>query len=328
MNVILYQAMDWVRAAARVSEAAYAGLGPGGALTKSDLSPVTVADFGVQALILDRIGKAFPEDRIVAEEEASDLRDPENEALWKRVMGAVQVVDDALDGEAMLGALDRGKDEGGAEGGFWTLDPVDGTKGFLRGEQYAIALARVERGRPVLGVLGCPRLTIRLNGAELGPGLLFFATRGDGAWVAELREGAQAHLIRASGQVTASDLVFCESVESGHSAHGHSEQIAQRLGVKAEPLRLDSQAKYGCVASGQADAYLRLPTRADYREKIWDHAAGVLIVEEAGGVVTDVEGKELDFSLGRTLRENRGVVAAAPGVHATLMAAVAEVLGS
>ena len=41
---------------------------------------------------------------------------------------------------------------------FWTLDPIDGTKGFLRGDQYAVALALIKEGKPVLGVLGCPNL--------------------------------------------------------------------------------------------------------------------------------------------------------------------------
>ena len=73
-------------------------------------------------------------------------------------------------------------------------------------------------------------------------------------------------------------------------------------------MRLDSQAKYAVVARGEAEAYLRLPTRADYREKIWDHAAGVLIVEEAGGTVTDITGRPLEFTHGRDLAANRGVI--------------------
>ena len=86
------------------------------------------------------------------------------------------------------------------------------------------------------------------------------------------------------------DVRFCESVESGHSAQGDAAAVAARLGITAPPLRMDSQAKYAVVARGEADIYLRLPTRADYREKIWDHAAGALIVAEAGGVVTDIYG--------------------------------------
>ena len=91
---------------------------------------------------------------------------------------------------------------------------------------------------------------------------------------------------------------------------------------------MDSQAKYGSIARGAGDLYLRLPVRKDYTEKIWDHAAGDVIVREAGGEVTDASGKRLDFSKGRTLRENKGVVAAPRAVHAQVLEAVKSVLGS
>lgn len=61
------------------------------------------------------------------------------------------------------------------------------------------------------------------------------------------------------------------------------------------------------MSRGDAEIYLRLPRPGKrYEEKIWDHAAGVVVVEEAGGRVTDVYGKPLDFSQGRTLKENTG----------------------
>ena len=82
------------------------------------------------------------------------------------------------------------------------------------------------------------------------------------------------------------------------------------------------------IARGAGDLYLRLPVRADYQEKIWDHAAGDLIVREAGGHVTDVEGRRLDFSLGRTLKENKGVIAAPKAVHERVLDAVRSVLDS
>lgn len=90
---------------------------------------------------------------------------------------------------------------------------------------------------------------------------------------------------------------------------------------------MDSQAKYASIARGAGDIYLRLPTSKTYQEKIWDHAAGDLIVREAGGVVTDAEGKRLDFGLGRTLRDNKGVVAAPAAVHGMVLEAVMSVLG-
>ncbi len=76
---------------------------------------------------------------------------------------------------------------------------------------------------------------------------------------------------------------FCESVESGHSSHDDAAKIAERLGVTKPPFRIDSQCKYAAVARGDASIYLRLPTRADYEEKIWDHAAGWVVIREAGG---------------------------------------------
>ncbi|MCA9093323.1 MAG: 3'(2'),5'-bisphosphate nucleotidase, partial [Planctomycetaceae bacterium] len=86
-----------------------------------------------------------------------------------------------------------------------------------------------------------------------------------------------------------------------------SAQVVQDLGIAGHPVRLDSQAKYAVVALGEAEIYLRLPTRADYREKIWDHAGGVLIVLEAGGRVSDVSGKPLEWTHGAELAANRGV---------------------
>jgi HAL2 family 3'(2'),5'-bisphosphate nucleotidase len=117
---------------------------------------------------------------------------------------------------------------------------------------------------------------------------------------------------------------FCESVESGHSAHGDAASVADRLGITAAPLRMDSQAKYAVVARGEADIYLRLPTRADYREKIWDHAAGALIVSEAGGTVTDIRGKPLEFHHGRELVANRGVIVTNGRLHDRVLAAIGD----
>ena len=87
------------------------------------------------------------------------------------------------------------------------------------------------------------------------------------------------------------------------------------LEITEEPVRVDSQCKYAIVAQGQAQIYLRLPTRKDYREKIWDHAAGKIVVECAGGRVTDVNGNDLDFTKGRTLEDNRGIVATCGPIH-------------
>jgi 3'(2'), 5'-bisphosphate nucleotidase len=98
--------------------------------------------------------------------------------------------------------------------------------------------------------------------------------------------------------------------------------VAERLGIRADPVRLDSQAKYAVVSRGEGEAYLRLPSGEDYREKIWDHAGGALIAEEAGGRVTDISGKPLIFTHGRKLEENRGVIVSNGLVHDPILEAI------
>jgi len=68
---------------------------------------------------------------------------------------------------------------------------------------------------------------------------------------------------------------------------------------------MDSQAKYAMIASGAAALYLRL---SNYHEHIWDHAAGALIVQEAGGNVSDRNGKPLDFASSAKMVKNSGVI--------------------
>jgi HAL2 family 3'(2'),5'-bisphosphate nucleotidase len=121
-----------------------------------------------------------------------------------------------------------------------------------------------------------------------------------------------------------SRAIFCESFESSHSSHEDAFKVAEQLGTKNPPLRMDSQSKYGVLARGDATIYLRLPTQDTYRETIWDHAAGSIIVQEAGGVVTDIQGKPLDFSAGRRLN-SLGVIASNGPFHHRIIKAVQHV---
>ena len=287
------------------------------ALVKKDRSPVTVADFASQATV----SAILPENsRLVAEEDASYLRPVEHAALRAAVVehvsnGLGQDVDQAQ----VLDWIDRGSRHEDAKtlNRFWTLDPIDGTKGFLRGEQYAVALALIHRGEIELGVLGCPNLA----GTD-GVGLLLVAAKGEGAWQLSIQGGDDAQPIAVSDVSTPADARFCESVESAHTQHSDAAKIAKRLGITAEPLRMDSQAKYAALAKGEASIYLRMPTSAEYREKIWDHAAGFVVVQEAGGRVTDISGAPLDFSYGHRLERNHGIIASNDRFHDILVEAV------
>jgi 3'(2'), 5'-bisphosphate nucleotidase len=320
-----------------------------GTLSKSDASPVTIGDFGAQALIISALQHNFPNDEIVAEEEAKDLREDGQlrQTVWDLVKNATlsdAAAEKELGGsisspEAMLDIIDKGNSKGGNRGRIWAIDPIDGTKGFLRGGQYAVCLGLMVDGDVKVGVLGCPNLPVsdseRLSeniGAdatdEEGKGVLFSAVLGQGAHSRPFSKDTlpSPSSIHMKPLASISEATFCESVEAGHSSQGDAAAIAQKLGITKPSVRMDSQAKYGSIARGAGDLYLRLPARKDYVEKIWDHAAGDLIVREAGGHVTDVEGKRLDFSLGRTLANNKGVIAAPKDVHAEVIEAVKSVL--
>ncbi|KEY69169.1 hypothetical protein S7711_04951 [Stachybotrys chartarum IBT 7711] len=321
-----------------------------GTVDKNDKSPVTIGDYGAQALIIAALQHNFPEDAIVAEEEAAQLR--ENAQLKQTIWDVVKdtkLEDDASeellggpikDVESMLELIDRGNSPGGNSGRIWTIDPIDGTKGFLRGGQYAVCLGLMIDGDVKVGVLGCPNLPVdnsaRLtsdigsNQTDEGHGALFSAVQGYGASSRQLTAGALADekFISMRAITDLSKASFCESVEAGHSAHDDQAVISSKLGITEPSVRMDSQAKYASIARGAGDIYLRLPVKATYQEKIWDHAAGDLIVRESGGQVTDIHGKRLDFGVGRTLANNKGVVAAPQAVHAQVLAVVQEVLSA
>jgi 3'(2'), 5'-bisphosphate nucleotidase len=317
----LAAALRAVRAAAGACRAVQQRLVVPETLEKRDRSPVTVADFASQGIVCAQLSEALPGDRVVGEESAAALRHDDQADLRDVVVEQVRAalgVD--VDAERVLAWIDLGGAEATGRR-YWTLDPIDGTKGFLRREQYAVALALIERGEVELGVLACPNLP--LDGAT---GALFAALRGGPAWMGPLWDaGEPKREIRVGAITRAADARFCESVESEHSDQDESARVAALLGIRSEPYRIDSQCKYAAVARNDASIYLRLPTRADYREKIWDHAAGKLIVECAGGRVTDVDGRPLDFCHGRTLERNRGVVATSGAIHDEVVEAVRRV---
>ena len=297
----LEAAVAAVRAASKVCVAVQRDLVTAETLEKKDKSPVTVADFASQAVVCAALSEQLPDDPVVGEEGSAELR---------------------MDEAATLSAIDRGAFDPADDASvtrYWTLDPIDGTKGFLRGQQYAVALGLIENGQVVLGVLGCPNLE---------GGVVMTAVKGGGSKRLPLEgEGTDGQTVNVTATNDPASARVCESVESGHTKQDASAEVSAKLGIGGEPFRIDSQCKYAAVAMGLAEVYLRLPTRPGYVEKIWDHAAGKLVVEEAGGTVTDVTGKPLDFGKGRGLTENKGVICTNGPFHAKVVATVRDVMG-
>ena len=291
------------------------------AVEKEDGTPVTVADFGAQALICQAIGEAFPQDAIVAEEDSQKLR--ENPQLMVRVTEYVnRFTEGSLSTQTVRDLIDRGGGEAGKR--FWTLDPIDGTKEFLgrgRSGAYSIALALIVDGEVKLGVLGCPNLHQKWDDPQSPLGCLFVAERGKLAWMHSL-DGQFSERIHVSQ--TTRRLV--DTVESSHSDVEAHKQIAQQMGLTTDPIKIIGQAKHGVLARGEASVYMNLlkPGKENYPEKIWDYAAAVIVVEEAGGVVTDLDGQPLDFSQGKELPPGCGILATNGVLHPQLLECIRE----
>ena len=267
----------------------------------------TVGDFSAQAVVNTILGHAFPDDRIVGEEDAADMRAESGVGLRNRIVELANETitaplqpgeedtwglgpSHAQTAEQIMDVIDRGNYDGGRTGraysmfiswvlyshwwlGFWTLDPIDGTKGFLRGEQYAVCLALIVDARVELGIIGCPNLPVSASAPTGERGCIFVAVRGQGAYQLPLSPHSTTEPIRLQIPDLAQDqLNLLESVEKAHSKLSFNEKVAQVLGITREPTRMDSQAKYCALVRGDGGVYLRMPTGTGYREKIWVRA--------------------------------------------------------
>ncbi|KAK9268188.1 hypothetical protein L1049_010631 [Liquidambar formosana] len=264
--------------------------------SKDDNSPVTVADWSVQATVSWILSESFGGGNvfIVAEEDVQTLSRANAGGLLEQVVKTVneclaQAPQFGLKGPKMalgtkevLEAISRCNSTGGPTGKFWALDPVDGTLGFVRGDQYAVALALIEDGELKLGVLGCPNYPMKkewLNYhhryyriiSKLTPptseswdkGCVFYARRGSGeAWMqplihrnTELIWPNSARPVRVSSIDNPELATFCEPVEKANSSHSFTAGLAHSVGLRKQPLRVYSMVKYAAIARGDAEIF-------------------------------------------------------------------------
>lgn len=276
---------------------------------------------GIQAIAGGLLEYYLPDAVLVGEEDSDHLRTAEGSDDLAKITNYVRVFLPHAEPDKLCRWIDRGK--GKPCGSFWAFDPIDGTKGFLRGGQYATALALIEKGKVTFAVLGCPEL--QLEGYEtLGKGVGVLAIRGEGCWAFSLgdrkapKEWISLEVSKCSDVRQARIL---DSFDPGHKDGEGHHQVRKILGIHRETIMLDSLAKQAVLASGGAEIFLRMVPRKDpgHREKIWDVAAGALIVEEAGGRVTDLQGCDLDFGAGVTLVRNPGLLATNGLLHKEIL---------
>lgn len=309
-------AHEAVHAGMELARKIYAAMA-GQSMIKEDRSPVTVADFAVQAIISEKLIRAFPKSVLVGEETVDELQSEEGQDVLRMAIQFVQTVYPSAQPLDVIRWIQNGASECCDD--FWTLDPIDGTVGFIGGRQYAVALAHIKKGKVVFGALGCPNLEA-VDGSG-HKGTLVLAGLGQGAWSAPIFPGQSWKKLSVSDEKKIEKAIVVTSFHGKHTNHSQTDILKTKLGILPDSSLLDSQAKHALVAAGKGDIFFRLLPRSnlDYKEKIWDAAAGMIAIEEAGGKASDLDGKDLDFSVGKTLAKNRGVLATNGLLHADIL---------
>ncbi|KAG2396135.1 putative PAP-specific phosphatase [Vigna angularis] len=315
----------------------------GKVIEKNDQTPVTVADFGVQALISLELDKLFPSIPLVAEEDSAFLR---SRNLAGTVFDTITATDSStcksLTQDDVLEAIDRGSKEafifGPKPATYWLLDPIDGTRGFLKAGKafYVVGLALVVEGEVVIGVMGCPTWKEDLSeksSAEIdeewdslnGSGTVMIAHKGCGTWRKSLNSQLKSPDVWTRCFVDGSDVIhkarFCISDSEKWEALPLSplfKAASDADNVGSNQIHLlraccGSLCKYLMVASGRASIFI---LRAKQKPVImaWDHAAGIICVHEAGGKVTDWNGSEIDLAADR---DGRRIIYPSDGILVT-----------
>ncbi|MGH9607854.1 MAG: 3'(2'),5'-bisphosphate nucleotidase CysQ [Terracidiphilus sp.] len=177
---------------------------------------------------------------------------------------------------------------------FWMVDPLDGTKEFLRGNgEFTVNIALIEGGAPILGVVYAPAID-----------KLYFAARGVGAFKAD--RGAVSPIRAAQAQSGARRVVVSRS-------HGSGEENLDRFADGArncEFIPMGSSLKFCLVAEGAADLYPRTGPTME-----WDTAAAHCVLEQAGGSIADLDGEPLTYN--KPHLRNPGFLAKAGFIHET-----------
>lgn len=208
---------------------------------------------------------------IVAEEDTETFSKDDSAGLLEAVVNTVneslafaskyglQSPERTLGTSEVLEAIGRCNSTGGPGGRHWVLDPVDGTLGFVRGDQYAVALALIEDGKVVLGVLGCPNYPVKTEWLNYhyqyhqttsqsspttpdawGKGCVLYARRGSGeAWLQSLIPGDKmlewpncARPIQVSSTDDPALATLCEPVERANSNHSFTAGLAHTVGLR------------------------------------------------------------------------------------------------
>lgn len=289
-------------------------------IQKPDDTPVTVADFVLQAVLVHTLQQQLGAAHFINEESATSLLTSGRPDVVKVFCSHVRRLTGVASDDAAVALLDA--PPAGAQE-WWLMDPIDGTAGFIQGGHFSVCVAQVKDGHVQLAAVASPRLAAQgpATVQVAGPGCVVAAERAHGTWQwAEAPGGALGHMRALRRPAWTAPLRWARSMNR-RKLPGRAQPAIEQLGVPLESIHIDSQCKYALVADGRADLVVRLPV-ARGPERGWDHLAGALLAAEAGARVTDLAGAPLNAGTGSLLSANSGILVAPPEIHSQLVEAI------
>lgn len=182
-----------------------------------------------------------------------------------------------------------------AEKRVWIIDPIDGTWGFIKKDgDFGVQIGLTENGASVLGIVFLP-----------AHDKLFFAAKGEGAFL--IKKGQKPQRLKVSDKKNFTEMNLASS-RNHRSPRMH--RIIENFAFRKEIQRGSVGLKVGLIAEQIADLYIHLSPRT----KFWDTCAPQIILEEAGGRMTDLFGFPLRYDL-RDVRNHNGILASNGAAH-------------
>ncbi|WP_213318085.1 inositol monophosphatase family protein [Chlamydiifrater volucris] len=274
---------------------------------KSDGSFVTPADYGVQFLIQRKLSGEISGIPFVCEETVHELCEKQLQSVYDFVSLYVPDVSSSLITDVLFGGQHAATDT------FWLIDPIDGTSGFIKNQSFSVVVSLIIDGEPCISVIACSDPNIRKQN-PLQPYLVFSARKNHGSFSLCISKKSISY--QKISTATALTHRFCEAPMAAYNQqHLITKRLSEILPSRPKPIRIDSQYKYACVASGKVDFFLRVP-HIKTQASPWDHIPGALLTEEAGGIVSDLLGNPLKMRTPLQLENQEAIIAASnPNIH-------------
>ncbi|BAE80939.1 sulfite synthesis/inositol-1-monophosphatase [Chlamydia felis Fe/C-56] len=261
--------------------------------TKPDGSFVTPADYAVQYCLQKKLSTTFPHIPFIGEEV---LYADDDSHKINKILEFIHKLDPKVTPRDLLETLTPNQETSSL---YWLVDPIDGTSGFIKNRFFATAVSLIYEDKPILAVMACPSTDpykFKIYSAAKNHGTCVFGSAI-----------ASRHYLKPGAKLTGK---FCEaSLAARNQQHHATRLLSLCLPGQPQAYRADSQYKYAMVAEGSVDFFIRYPF-AISQTKAWDHAPGAFLVEESGGIVSDILGNPLNYRREDFLLENHPIILA------------------